>query len=1006
MKTDPASPEFSQWSPDQYLPMVTDSGAEKLSMSRVAPLVAAGRGYKTISGDPRPFCEEAGLDLRAKTGLQIKKILTASPDVMVMPWYLPADVSYASQHGTAPNVASRQLRPNPAHLLIDENGRANKYVMLLNNRNVLGVHPSTPYSWLASPQSFFIAEGMLKADSALSALLAHLGATDAELASQDPATLTQFMESVPPEGRMLIVAIVGVTAWQQNPEWDSFDFREKDVAVAFDGDITANVNVWRQAKKIERKISSKRGLPRFLVLPDPTGAKLGVDDFFALGKSWTDLTACLEDELPDRPDGDGQFEPGEWSIDEQACETLEWVASPDGPVYSRVVYGFSGRWVSSLTRRSATKDEMETGVLDEKQWILNPTTVEIEVKWKEADGVEQRGLITGSSDMLSEPPERWTKSKGAKVSANISGYPTWPPKPKWAEAVKSHMRESVDQRAVWDHMGWVPTKSGQPVFIVGNQVFGDTGELTDNADRPADPGVDEEVLHGAGKFGVHMPEGPEEVLDAIEEMLDAYEVAWTDPRYTALAIAVAMRPVAPLPFRSPIFISGTQGSGKSWTASAIMGFWQAYPGAWRLDELPGGVADTMYATENAVSRVPIWVSDDLAPSASKQQAEAAEAKLSDIIRAVFNGSAKRRMFADGTSRQVLSPRAVFIATAENPLSVTSVMSRVVHIRTSAGFLENIDPVNHLLSKKDTLPTITAFVILQAATAVCKYGWKDENSHWKDEFQAAEKRAHEVFETNGHAKRHTKIAADIGIGLTVLENAVEDLRPEFPVRAAAILDRLAPMKDHVYSLVGESYQDQLQLSPGRNLLRALSTVLRSGQAHLITPGEGTVPILDTDVCGVPAKVANQLLGWQLPADAKFEARPGGTAIGSIVRPHGGGEPYALFDPQSAFDIAKRFNPGLIPPGMGPSSSWNSMWDDMLASGPWARKKNGKGGRLQATVLTRANGANLIGVPVPLSRLLGESVGGSDNSGDDSPDDGWDHDPDDTDTDTSADTDTGS
>jgi hypothetical protein len=120
--------------------MVTDSGAEKLSMSRIAPLVAAGRGYKTISGDPRPFCEEVGIDMRAKTGGQIKRILAASPDVMVMPWYVASDVSYASQHGTAPSVASRQLRPNPAHLQIDENGRASKYAMLANNPNVLGVH--------------------------------------------------------------------------------------------------------------------------------------------------------------------------------------------------------------------------------------------------------------------------------------------------------------------------------------------------------------------------------------------------------------------------------------------------------------------------------------------------------------------------------------------------------------------------------------------------------------------------------------------------------------------------------------------------------------------------------------------------------------------------------------------------------------------------------------------------------------------------------------------------
>ena len=196
-----------------------------------------------------------------------------------------------------------------------------------------------------------------------------------------------------------------------------------------------------------------------------------------------------------------------------------------------------------------------------------------------------------------------------------------------------------------------------------------------------------------------------------------------------------------------------------------------------------------------------------------------------------------------------------------------------------------------------------------------------------------------------------------------------------------------MEKGIYSLVAESYRDQRQMSPGQNLLRAIQTLLKSGQAHLSTPGEGGVPILDTDTLdGISARVANQHLGWQLPTDAHSDPRPSGTAIGHVVRPRGGGEPHALFDLQIAFDLAKRNNPTLIPPGMGPSSSWASMWDEGLTTSggakkcPWARKI-GKGGRPQPGIEAFAAGSRLYGVPVPLSVLLGELDGTPDDASDD-------------------------
>jgi hypothetical protein len=51
-------------------------------------------------------------------------------------------------------------------------------------------------------------------------------------------------------------------------------------------------------------------------------------------------------------------------------------------------------------------------------------------------------------------------------------------------------------------------------------------------------------------------------------------------------------------------------------AKVIMSFWRARTSRQSFNHLSGSAQDTLYATERAMSMTPLWVYDDLAPTAS------------------------------------------------------------------------------------------------------------------------------------------------------------------------------------------------------------------------------------------------------------------------------------------------------------------------------------------------------------------------------------------------------
>lgn len=161
------------WAPEDYGPWITASGADKLTSSAVAPLVALAAGaVSVVQAESLSVAvrraNAAGVPIgmtNSKEGRWLGNNI-ATGDAMLMPWHSAAAVCAAQpkerKAGTPVVAAQVQVgmwQARPRSPLAD--GR--KYDTLGGSRSVVAAHPSTPFSWLSNPTRVAITEGWLKA---------------------------------------------------------------------------------------------------------------------------------------------------------------------------------------------------------------------------------------------------------------------------------------------------------------------------------------------------------------------------------------------------------------------------------------------------------------------------------------------------------------------------------------------------------------------------------------------------------------------------------------------------------------------------------------------------------------------------------------------------------------------------------------------------------------------------------------------------------------------------
>ncbi len=988
-------PDLPSWTLEDYADFITGSGAAKLADSGVAPLVAAARGYAKI--DSTNFTAEMKkMDMKQTTtqGKRLKRcIIGENSDAMQMPWYSVADLQSADRRNEKVGPFTYQVRP--AMPENNEHGKPIKYEFKPMTGTPLDVHPATPVDWIDTTPVVMFAEGMLKGDAAMSAYLRSQGIDWDGLSFDDTFNATKrmrkLMEAIPEADRVLIVSIAGINNAHQTPvDWREIDLKNREGWIAFDADLETNPLVHAAAKKLYEHLDEKSRMKTIKFLnPTVTSgdngsmAKAGVDDYLATTGDWKMLLRQLTTTMPPAPARSADERPGSFRVSKDGYSVEECVPINNGPGGTLSGYRWDarlqlgGRILFMEKRRQVTDEELETGVFNRNaKTAPEDSRTSLEVTWQ-SDGVGDSAVIEGPNRILNDPPADWMKI-GAEVPDNLLLNGEWPPRAArgdaWIRAVKGNRPHDQTSKTRWMQMGWVPVENDVPVFIVGNQVVG--GELS----GAAMAGIDKEALPVAESYGVGTDrldgswddaEYRKQVETDFRAVIEAYITAgaWTDQSAAVLVLAGGLRPTVPLRPRTTLFFWGPKGTGKSYSAQACMYFWARRKSSWQDGSLPGSAKDTQAYTENAIAHTPIWVIDDLAPSAVKKQAEAEDAKLSDITRAIFNNATKGRMNADMTSRKVNKPIAQLIITAENELTTPSVKERLIPVFIGKGKLHpdrgKTDRIISMASQDGTQARFTSHVIRYIRHVASNYrgGWAGYMQHLEQirdnvKFSVADV-MRELGASGGSLERTSTLASDVLLSLSVLQEMAAELGMEEEFVSQFDVDGLC---DSVIRLVTDAHAENQQSAPGASLIRALSSLLSSGGAHVIAGDDPTRPPITGNEQG--EGLMNDRLGWK-PGGADGSLRPVGPTIGTIVTV--GGRRVILFDRNTAFSKAAAAYPTLIQHEHGVGAAWASVWDENYASTSVKREKR-KNGKVLNTVRP-GNGDNRVsGVPVDVETIL--------------------------------------
>lgn len=1037
----------AHWKTEDYAPAgVKFSGAGKLADSAIAPLVAQARGYHSVD-------DHAGANLIAgkiystKGIAGIKRRLQTMTnngnDFTVIPWFSVSDVFTREANAIS---SATQVRPSVA--LEDADGKKRKYETLSGHVLPIDTHPSMTEGWFNTARRVLFTEGVLKGDSALTAQLLAAGVAVSELAANESYTveaaralLTGLLTRIPERDRVAILEFAGVANWHSKTEWNVMDLRDREILLAFDGDLRTNRQVWRQANSLfDMFAETKKATPKLLDLGGAEAyqallnaghpeMKVGLDDYLSKIGPWKDVLRFVEDTLPAEPAGDEfddvQWRVGDWRISRDGCEADQFQKFGAGEMVTkewvRGVIRMGGRIISNTTLRTATDPNVEVGIATDSTVITSGKgEVVIELKWRDilTDEVKT-GYVKGPQLLLSTLPSEWARIEGVHIDSAITLHPEWPPRGQgkaegWVAAVKANQAEHVVTQEGWDTMGYVPTTSGHPVFVIGESVLGSTVD----DEKSNHPGVNEESLPKASFYGVKdtfnqlvvengdMAAWKAQIAADFRQVVEKFTngKVWRNAAVAPIILACALRPTIPTATSLQVMLTGAPGTGKSWGASFMMGFYQAHPGAWSETHLPGSANDTGAAIEYARARTPLWVVDDVAPGSNKQEAERIGSTIDNTIRSGFNGTGKRRSSADGKQQKVSMPRALTVYTAENPSEVQSIRQRTVELRfkrsdtldEGAGALEiaamTRDPENPMSRLTAAMirfwlniplgETVLPFMRAVNLDGMDLTKWSGKHQLTQKLREAGHADLTELLQAlyqvkSDESARRARVFTELLLTLDVLYalGVWAGIPADDPVLRRLEGDPADPETLHgaIVKYAADDVRDFRSASNSRSLLEAIRHLFSAGYAHLANPVDPGMPPVPLNHWN--ANMLNRALGWAYDT-ARGAWIPKGTEIGEAGQPADAkdGEWIAAMNSQTSFAMAQRHFPGMVPHGQKSAASWSQVWGDeggVLVSDRYKLSERG-GLTVKVRMGNAAAGgadARTRGVPVRLDMLLG-------------------------------------
>jgi hypothetical protein len=215
----------------------------KLRSSHIDPTVAAERAYYSIT------------DLTALRTLGFSK--NTVPPALAIPMY-----DYAGQQMTI-------VRPDSPRI---KDGKPVKYDRSGGQRNIIDIHPRIRPLLQNPKEPLWITEAPLKADALISQGQNAVGGVGC-----------WFFRTKSLSGGKVIL-----------PDFQHIAWNGRDVRIVFDSDVSMNANVALAERRLALYLVGQGANVRCARLPMyPDGSKMGVDDYFATGKTVTDLMQLL-----------------------------------------------------------------------------------------------------------------------------------------------------------------------------------------------------------------------------------------------------------------------------------------------------------------------------------------------------------------------------------------------------------------------------------------------------------------------------------------------------------------------------------------------------------------------------------------------------------------------------------------------------------------------------------------------------------------------------------------
>ncbi|QNO38647.1 hypothetical protein H4J02_06555 [Protaetiibacter sp. SSC-01] len=943
--------------------------------------IRVARGAIAIDHDAaESYCKK--WDLGAKNSKLARRFLTrfrgGEQTVTVVPWFDPTeDTGFVDLELAATGIDPRDF--------------------LFDKPSAIDVHPSTPREWLHSAPTVLVVPGCEEADRALASLLQpHSVASDIAALSADPAKhVAAMLARLPEAQRTLVIAARPQAFTSGHPVWFKLPFAGRTVWIHPERDVHADLGAWRRTQHLFSMLESSCGAQPLLVdlwqsetagRALTTRASYGLAEFLAEADSWQDFKSLAVADLPPRPNRSADEAPvGAWRVTEDGLNIEEQVQLYDAlnrPAGTRweVRADIAAQVIGSDAIRRPTRDERHGGAFDERANVRANRTCRVKVRWLDDNGYSLEAEVEGPEVILEHPPTEWS-SLGAKVPSELRLSSVWPiagqDGRRWLRAIKAYRPEQPVFRTSWETMGWVPVPNDTVhAFIVGTQVLADNPR----AEELTIAGV-ANVLAGADRFGVDDSLGAEVLADAaalerlrsdLRRLLDCYiESSPWSAATAAINLAVGLRPAMPVPTHAVVYHHGPPQKGKTWSARQQLAFWQARPGTWQ-HSVTGSAGDTPAASEDAASRTPIWVLDDLAPSSDRRRAAAQEDATGSMVRAVHNESAKRRMAPDMTTRVVNEPIALLVVTAENEASIRSIGQRMLRVQYDGLVSENILAMETLNYRSTTASRVTAALIRYLMAEGRREGWRELVRQLQTTMADDWERARAVLVESGvkpeSSTRAAGIAADLMLGLRGLEMllrhiGMQDDANRFSWNEGGLYRSLALH-------AAENAGDDVAPSPGKGLLDSIRGVLRAGHAHIDNWDHPGQPPAGPPASGsthshaeCPAPVGetswNQLLGWHVEDDTW---KPRGRRIGTVKHVKNKGWVVIIFD-EEAFNLAQRQYPERLPHGTKSRSAWKDLWQSGLGHPAWPNRQGGRN-----NVQFRLGDAAHYGQPFTLEQLV--------------------------------------